>query len=39
MNIKGDKNGFDYEAFRQETIAKMLAGEQELTSKKGLLPY
>ena len=37
MNIKGDKNGFDYEAFRQETIAKMLAGEKELTGKDGLL--
>lgn len=37
MDIKGDKNGFDYEAFRQETIAKMLAGEKELTGKDGLL--
>lgn len=37
MDIKGDKNGFDYEAFRQETIAKMLAGENELTGKDGLL--
>ncbi|MBC3789215.1 transposase-like protein [Spirosoma sp. LMG 31448] len=37
MDIKGDKNGFDYEAFRQETIAKMMAGEKELTGKDGLL--
>jgi transposase-like protein len=37
MDIKGDKNGFDYEAFRQETIAKMLAGDKELTGKDGLL--
>lgn len=37
MDIKGDKNGFNYEAFRQETIAKMLAGEKELTGKDGLL--
>jgi putative transposase len=37
MNVKGDKNGFDYEAFRQETIAKMLAGDKELTGKDGLL--
>lgn len=37
MDIKGDKNDFDYEAFRQETIAKMLAGEKELTGKNGLL--
>jgi putative transposase len=37
MDIKGDKNGFDYEAFRQETIAKMMAGEKELTGKGGLL--
>ncbi len=37
MDIKGDKNGFDYEAFRQETIAKMMAGDKELTGKDGLL--
>lgn len=37
MDIKGDKDGFDYEAFRQATIAKMLAGEKELTGKDGLL--
>jgi putative transposase len=37
MDIKGDKNGFDYEAFRQETIAKMMAGDKELTGKEGLL--
>lgn len=37
MDIKGDKKGFDYEAFRQETIARMLAGEKELTGKDGLL--
>ena len=29
--------GFDYEVFRQETIAKMLAGDKELTGKDGLL--
>lgn len=37
MDIKGDKNDFDYEAFRRETIAKMMAGENELTGKDGLL--
>jgi putative transposase len=37
MDIKGDKNGFDYEAFRQATIAKMMAGEKELAGKDGLL--
>jgi putative transposase len=37
MDTKGDKNGFDYEAFRQNTIAKMMAGEKELTGKDGLL--
>ena len=30
-------SGFDYEVFRQETIAKMLAGDKELTGKDGLL--
>lgn len=37
MDIKGDKNDFDYEAFRPEAIAKMLTGEKELTGKGGLL--
>lgn len=37
MDRKGDKNGFDYEAFRRETIAKMMAGDKELTGKDGLL--
>lgn len=37
MGIEGKKNGFDYEAFRQEAIAKMLAGDKELTGKDGLL--
>ena len=30
-------SGFDYEVFRQETIAKMLAGDKELTGRDGLL--
>ncbi|QHV95324.1 hypothetical protein GJR95_10005 [Spirosoma endbachense] len=37
METEGKKNGFDYEAFRQTTIAKMLAGDKELTGKDGLL--
>ena len=37
MDIKGDKNDFNYEAFRQETIAKLMAGDKELTGKNGLL--
>lgn len=37
MNESRGHSGFDYESFRQETIAKMLAGDKELTGKDGLL--
>ena len=36
MNESRGHSGFDYESFRQETIAKMLAGDKELTGKDGL---
>ncbi len=37
MNASRGHSGFDYESFRQETIAKMLSGDKELTGKDGLL--
>ena len=37
MNESRAQSGFDYESFRQETIAKMLSGDKELTGKDGLL--
>ena len=37
MNESRGHTGFDYESFRQETIAKMLSGDKELTGKDGLL--
>jgi putative transposase len=37
MGNEQTATGFDYEAFRQQTIAKMLAGDKELTGKDGLL--
>lgn len=37
MGTEETKQTFDYEAFRQDAIAKMLAGNKELTGKDGLL--
>lgn len=34
--VKGE-NGFDYAAFRQEAIARLLGGDKELTGKDGVL--
>lgn len=37
METEETEQTFDYEAFRQQTIAKMLAGDKELTGRDGLL--
>jgi putative transposase len=36
MGIEG-KQKFDYDAFRQQAIERMLAGDKELTGKNGVL--